>query len=146
MKLFKFYLEEKYLGLTRVIPCLPEIRPTSPVPDCLPEIGNNFKNPYLLIYLSKNYDLHIKLKALHLYFNTVKFYNFWIRFDLWISLHNTTASSETNQTALLWTSINSRFAYKFPKIMNTHIPTQFSLLNPMEPSEFQNSSSTMGEQ
>ena len=87
-----------------------------------------------------------QIKALHLYFNTVKFHNFWIRFDLWISLHNTTASSEANQTALLWTSINSRFAYKFPKIMNTHIPTQFSLLNPMEPSEFQNSSSTMSKQ
>ena len=68
MKLFKFYFEEKYLSLTRTNTYFPEIRLTSLVPDCIPETGHNFKNPYLLIYLSKNYDLHIKLK---LYISTL---------------------------------------------------------------------------
>ena len=146
MKLFKCYFEKKILKSNHDHYIF--LRNSSNFPCSRLHSRNRAqlqKSISFNLLVQKLWSIH-QIKALHLYFNTVKFHNFWIRFDLWISLHNTTASSETNQTALLWTSINSRFAYKFPKIMNTHIPTQFSLLNPMEPLEFKNFSSTIGEQ
>ena len=53
---------KKYFGLTIIVIAFPEIRQTKTVPDYLPETGSNFGKSYLLVYLSKNYKLPIKVK------------------------------------------------------------------------------------
>lgn len=76
MKLFKCSFIEKYSTLPRFLELFPEFRQPLTDPDCIPETRLNFKNPYLLIYTSKNYVLPIKLKLYMSTLNLESFINF----------------------------------------------------------------------